>query len=156
LPQFFANLADLRLQPKGLGVDLRIFHNEPLNRRNQTMKKILMSCVALMLMSAPVLAEEAKPVPPAAEAGKDGKAPELRGRMAETDTDKDGKVSKAEFMANGEKKFAEMDKNGDGNITPDEMKAHHDAMKEKFKDRRDHKKGDAKPADAPEPPPAHQ
>lgn len=119
------------------------------------MKKILMSCVALMLMSAPVLAEETKPVPPAAEAGKEGKAPELRGMMAKADADKDGKVSKAEFTASSEKKFAEMDKNSDGFITPDEMKAHHEAMKEKFKEHRKGKGGE-KPADAPEPPPAHQ
>lgn len=118
------------------------------------MKKILMSCVALMLMSAPVLAEETKAPPAAAEASKEGK-PELRGPMAEADTDKDGKISKAEFTAKGDKMFAEMDKNGDGFITPDEMKAHHEAMKEKFKERRKDKDGE-KPADAPEPPPAHQ
>ncbi len=41
------------------------------------------------------------------------------------DTDHDGKVSKAEWLAAGRKErgFAMMDANGDGYVTMDEMKA---------------------------------
>jgi Ca2+-binding EF-hand superfamily protein len=41
------------------------------------------------------------------------------------DADKDGKVTKAEFQAAGEKMFQRMDKNGDGIIEQDEMSGPH-------------------------------
>jgi Ca2+-binding EF-hand superfamily protein len=41
------------------------------------------------------------------------------------DTDKDGKVTKAEFTAAEDKIFQKLDANGDGVITPDEMQAAH-------------------------------
>ena len=43
-------------------------------------------------------------------------------KMKKMDTDGDGSVSKDEFMAYMEKKFARKDKNGDGVLTADEMK----------------------------------
>ena len=43
-------------------------------------------------------------------------------KMKKMDTDGDGVVSKDEFMAYAEKKFARKDKNGDGVISVDEMK----------------------------------
>ena len=52
--------------------------------------------------------------------------------MADMDTDKDGKLSRAEFAAaHGGKddKFAAHDGNGDGFITQAEMDAHHAQMK---------------------------
>nr|WP_298686447.1 hypothetical protein [uncultured Dongia sp.] len=48
-----------------------------------------------------------------AEGGKDG--------FARLDTDKDGKVSAAEWNALGDKMFARMDENKDGKIAKDEM-----------------------------------
>jgi Ca2+-binding EF-hand superfamily protein len=57
-----------------------------------------------------------------------GKGPQF-GMM---DTDKDGKVTKAEFTAAEDKMFQKLDTNGDGVITPDEMQAahhhHHDGQ----------------------------
>jgi Ca2+-binding EF-hand superfamily protein len=50
-----------------------------------------------------------------------GKGP-MFGQM---DTDKDGKVTKAEFTAAEDKIFQKLDANGDGVITPDEMQAAH-------------------------------
>ncbi len=53
---------------------------------------------------------------------KDGKAGEGKCGMKMMDADKDGKVSKAEFMAAHEKMFAKHDANSDGSIDADEMK----------------------------------
>jgi Ca2+-binding EF-hand superfamily protein len=50
-----------------------------------------------------------------------GKGPQF-GMM---DTDKDGKVTKAEFTAAEDQMFQKLDANGDGVITPDEMQAMH-------------------------------
>ena len=52
--------------------------------------------------------------------------------MADMDTDKDGRLSRAEFDAahkGSEEKFGGHDGNGDGFITQAEMDAHHAAMK---------------------------
>ena len=49
------------------------------------------------------------------------------------DTDKDGKVSKAEWQAHHEKHFNEMDVNKDGFVTAEEMKAMHEKMREKHR-----------------------
>jgi Ca2+-binding EF-hand superfamily protein len=50
-----------------------------------------------------------------------GKGP-MFGQM---DTDKDGKITKAEFTAAEDKMFQKLDTNGDGVITPDELAAMH-------------------------------
>jgi Ca2+-binding EF-hand superfamily protein len=56
--------------------------------------------------------------------GKDGnKGGERRGPMAHLDTDGDGKVSKAEATALGQKMFQRVDANSDGVITKEELKA---------------------------------
>ncbi|MGO4550187.1 EF-hand domain-containing protein [Lysobacter sp. 2RAF19] len=55
------------------------------------------------------------------------KAEEGKCGVAKMDSDKDGKVSKAEFAAahdNDDSKFASHDTNSDGFITADEMEAH--------------------------------
>ncbi|GAA0330069.1 EF-hand domain-containing protein [Sphingomonas oligophenolica] len=44
-----------------------------------------------------------------------------RGMMMRADTNGDGMISRAEFMAQADARFARMDKNGDGVITADEM-----------------------------------
>ena len=45
--------------------------------------------------------------------------------LQRVDTDKDGKISKAEFDAEGSKLFAKLDDNGDGKITENEMPQRH-------------------------------
>lgn len=55
------------------------------------------------------------------EAGN--KSREHGGKMAHVDTDGDGKISKTEAAALGQKMFARMDSNSDGVITQDELKA---------------------------------
>lgn len=49
------------------------------------------------------------------------------------DTDKDKKISKQEWQAFHDKRFAEIDKNGDGFLTKDEFKAQRKEMKKKHK-----------------------
>jgi len=45
--------------------------------------------------------------------------------LARVDTDKDGKISKAEFDGEGAKMFAKLDENGDGKIAENEMPQRH-------------------------------
>lgn len=47
--------------------------------------------------------------------------------MEKFDTNKDGKVSQAEFTDFTMKKFAEIDADGDGNVTKEELKKHRDS-----------------------------
>ena len=90
------------------------------------MKKLLFLAAAiLMLQATPVLA--------AGHEGGEGH----KGKMFEKhDTDGDGKISEAEFLAKAKAKFAEKDTNGDGFITQDEAKAARGEMKEKMKEKR--------------------
>lgn len=50
------------------------------------------------------------------------------------DTDKDGFISKAEFIKSKEEHFKKADKNGDGKMSKDEHKVMMDEMKEKMDD----------------------
>jgi hypothetical protein len=43
-------------------------------------------------------------------------------RFAAVDTNSDGKISRAEFIAVAEKRFAKMDKDGNGSLSKEEMK----------------------------------
>jgi len=60
--------------------------------------------------------------------GRGGRGPG-RGLMA-ADTDQDGKISRAEFMAQATERFAKLDANGDGQISGDEMKAMMERVRE--------------------------
>ena len=62
------------------------------------------------------------------------------GRFMKADTNNDGNISKAEFVAQSEKHFAKLDTNSDGNVTKDELAA----MKEKYKERKAAKEAEAK------------
>lgn len=70
---------------------------------------------ALVLTAAPSWAEEAA----GGRAGRGGHNPGQM--MQQMDTDGDGSVSKAEFLAGAEARFTKMDKNGDGVLTKDDM-----------------------------------
>lgn len=92
-------------------------------------KMIMMSVAAAFLMAAPAWAGP----------GKDGDGPRGPHRMLEKmDENKDGAISKDEFMKVHEARFAQMDKDGDGSLSADEMKAAHEAMKAKMKEHRKH------------------
>jgi len=64
-----------------------------------------------------------------------------KGKMMERiDTDGDGMVSKAEFMAKHEEKFAKMDADSDGMLTTEEMKEAKAQMKEKWDEMKEKRK----------------
>lgn len=107
------------------------------------MKKPIVAALALTLFATPVLAEGPDAKGPGAHGGPDGR-PGPEHFLNEVDTDKDGKVSKAEFTAKGESMFSESDANHDGYITPDEMKAAHEARKAKWKAMREAHEGEGK------------
>ena len=73
---------------------------------------------------------------PAGEAPA-GKHERMKQKMQEhwnqTDTDANGAISKAEFLAEAEQKFTKMDTNADGQITQDEREAMHQKMKDMWK-----------------------
>jgi hypothetical protein len=50
------------------------------------------------------------------------------GMMMRADTDHDGIITRAEAMAEADARFAKLDTNGDGQVTPDEMQAMRQAM----------------------------
>lgn len=64
-----------------------------------------------------------------------------KGKMMErVDTNGDGQISKAEFMAKHEGKFVKMDANSDGFISKEEMKDAKGKMKNKMKERMENRK----------------
>lgn len=104
-----------------------------------------MSAAFLALQAVPAFAEEG---------GKPHHGGKGLERMFEMqDTNKDGKVSEAEFLDFTKKRFVEMDANKDGSVTKEEAKTHFDKKKaewaEKRKDMKAKKDVVGKPADAP-------
>jgi hypothetical protein len=87
-------------------------------------KSTTVAILSAVLFATPALAQEGAP-----EGGPHGGH---HGKMMEKfDTDKDGKISKAEHMAMADAKFAEMDTNKDGFIAKEEGKAFREGMKAK-------------------------
>lgn len=99
-------------------------------------KLLVLSAAALVFQAIPAIAA-------------DGPAKGDRGaKMFEKlDADKNGTISEAEFIAKSKERFAAMDANGDGQVTPEEAKAVHEKMREKFKEHKG-KKGDVPPPPA--------
>ena len=58
------------------------------------------------------------------------------------DTDKDGKISKAEHQAKSDMMFTKMDANKDGFVTKEEGKAHWDAKKTEWEAKKAAKKAE--------------
>ena len=105
------------------------------------LRKTLLSAAMLGAFAVPALAEDH----PAA-AGHEG-MPKMEFKNP-ADTDGDGVLSRAEFDAANAKRFAEMDKDGDGKISKEEHKAFRDTKREEFKEKRKEwreKRGEKKP-----------
>lgn len=99
-------------------------------------RTLLLSMVAAGILASPMAFAQG----PGSQDGKGGH----KGKMMQAiDTDGDGQISKAEFMAKHEERFDEMDANEDGALSKDEMKSAWEARKEKMKDMRE-KYGDRK------------
>ena len=90
------------------------------------MKKQVSYVLAAALLAAPTvaMADDHK--------GKDHKAKHLE----KVDTNKDGKISLDEFLAQKKEHFTKVDVDADGFLTKEEMKAAHQKMKKKFKGKR--------------------
>lgn len=87
-------------------------------------KELLLGAVAASLIFSGIAA-------PAFAAKHEGKHHARHAAMIERlDTDKDGKVTLAEFKANAATAFKAFDANGDGQVTKDEIKARHAAFKD--------------------------
>jgi len=91
----------------------------------QLSKFIFCIAIALAFVSSPAIAEKDGDKEYGKHHGK---------MMGEMDTNDDGAVSKDEFLAHAEKKFAHKDKDGNGKIEKHEMKEAHQERKEKIKD----------------------
>lgn len=102
-------------------------------------RNVLMASI-VVLISISASAEETKPVA----------APVQKMRRMPADENKDGLLSKSEFLAAQEKRFNEMDLNKDGNLTWDEKNAYEEARrtaKEKKAELKAGKKTDVKKED---------
>ena len=65
------------------------------------------------------------------------------------DIDGDGVITKEEALKNATERFEKMDADGDGSVTKEEARAAHEAMKEKWKEKREmHKEGKDTPPPA--------
>jgi Ca2+-binding EF-hand superfamily protein len=83
------------------------------------MKKLLFAAaLAGTMLGGAAFAGQAEQAAPAGPGGHGGRG---HGMMMRADTNGDGMISRAEFMAQADARFARMDKNGDGVITADEM-----------------------------------
>ena len=102
------------------------------------LRKTLLSAVLLGAFAVPAMAEDV----PSHNGPGAGGAPHSEGVPPKmeyknpADTDGDGFLSRAEFDANNAKRFAEMDKDGDGKISKEEHKAFRDSKREEFKEKR--------------------
>jgi len=96
------------------------------------MKKLLLLAAAgLILQATPAFADNHK------GDGEGRKGPKM---FEMHDTNGDGMISEAEFMAHAKAKFAEKDTNKDGSISKDEAKAAKEAMREKHKEKREERR----------------
>ncbi|BAO45735.1 EF-hand domain-containing protein [Thiolapillus brandeum] len=92
------------------------------------MKKLLPFALSLLpAISLALEPQPATPHPPGSMADA---------FMMQLDSNKDGKVSKAEFIAPHEKRFSQMDKNGDGSVDRAEIEALEKAMRERMQQMR--------------------
>ncbi len=89
-------------------------------------KLVIFICLGLFA-SLPVAAEE-----------RDGKR--KGGYFKKMDTDDNGSISRAEFVAHHTKRFEQIDSNSDGSLSKDEMKAHHKKRKQERQERQNRKK----------------
>ena len=112
------------------------------------MKKIVLSCAALVLMASPALAADTAKTDAAPALKKvvmPGHEHARKGVFEKADADNDGTVTKDEWIAAETEYFESVDANHDGKLSHDEIKAQRDSMMKKRMMWRAEKK-DAAPA----------
>ena len=97
------------------------------------MRKVLMfSVLAVLFLGGATFASA-----DCGECGKKADCPRKSAKIdrmfEKKDANSDGIISKAEFMAHSEEKFAKMDADGNGSLTTEEVKNYWAAKKEKYK-----------------------
>lgn len=121
--------------------------------------RLLLAAAVAALMISPVAARAQDDGPSSdrpARAHRMDRKEHRQDRMGKVDTDKDGKVSKDEFLAAHAAQFDEMDTDGDGYLSPDERKAawekHRGKMKDRMQKWREHRgdRRDGGPGGAPD------
>ena len=91
---------------------------------------LTMMGLALVGFAFPAYAES-----PETNQQKPNKGEHLKRMSEKLDTNKDGSISKGEFLTSMEERFNEMDSDGSGEITQEELKAHHKNKREKMKEK---------------------
>ncbi len=81
--------------------------------RNLSMMLVPALAAALLAIAGSVVAAE----------GSGSVPPRLLERLKAMDTDGDGAISKAEFLANAERRFQQLDTNHDDVVTAEELRA---------------------------------
>jgi hypothetical protein len=106
----------------GMGMTTRVTHSQRLDHAKGNVMKVVSKLVPLVLLIPCVVAAQAPP--PGGGGPPPGGPPTAESILARLDKDKDGFVSKAEVegsrLAN---RFDETDKNKDGKLSLDELKA---------------------------------
>ena len=98
------------------------------------MKKLLMMSALAMVVSAPVMAEGGPDGEGRGHGRRGGKNLEMM--FKHHDVDKDGVITKKEFMQTAEDRFEKIDINSDGEIIKDEITEHAKGMRKKFEEKR--------------------
>ncbi len=102
-------------------------------------KSIVLSTIAAVATSLAIASE---PV----ERDKDHQRAKLgQMMMKKMDTDNDHQISLQEFTQFHKQRFEKMDANNDGYVTPEEAKAHHQSVREKWRQRRQEAESNASP-----------
>lgn len=114
---------------------------------NRTKITTAMALAAMMMAPAMIPAAHAEGGPDKAPRGPGG--PEMM--IEKMDANKDGVVSLEEFLEAHKARFAEIDTDKSGTLTPEEIKAHHEAKRGEWKEKREKMKeyrgGKEKPAE---------
>jgi hypothetical protein len=135
--------------------------NHPVCFYSKRLKVNMKKSLLLAALLSTSLAAIAQTAPPSAPASANGQAARTEGtdkahqgthgrrdakkmterHLAKLDTDKDGKVSRQEFLARQSEVFSKADANSDGFVTQEEMAAMHEKHHAEMSARRDARKG---------------
>lgn len=100
------------------------------------MKKTpLFAALALCFAASGAMAQEPVQPHPDKAAKRAAMEARMKEKLAQTDTNKDGKIDRSEYLAESEARFTKMDANSDGAITDNERKAAHEKRRMEWKEK---------------------